>query len=489
MRTLIPGTIIAGYRIERRLGTGNMGEVYLARHPRLPRTDALKVLARHRAGDAEFRARFLREAELAGRLEHPNVVSVYDCGVDQETPWLAMQFIDGIDAAELLRRAAGGVPPAVAVDIVEGAARGLDEAHRMGLLHRDVKPANLMLSAREFGPDQVRVTDFGIARAVDDTAGLTAAGSVLATIAYAAPEQISGAVPDHRADVYSLGCTLYQLLTGALPFPRATTAAVVHAHLTAPPPRPSKAGTAVPAALDSVLARALAKDPADRYPSCGQLAAAARAALHGRREPALRVARPRRLRVVAATVVALLVAGTAAAVGYLRLGDDSAGQDSPAPPVPPPWGNFQFIVDAFPDLLPATPSATGAHDLRCSTSDNTGRTVPADSVLDEPRLTCSEPHASAVGGHFVVIAVCSATRSPLPPLVPETEGTEGTETWSRPSGTGLVAWKNYTDRDGAPGGLLHVRFDGPAREFCRIQVNGGISGRELREQWWSDAPI
>ncbi|MGV9679803.1 serine/threonine-protein kinase [Nocardia sp. NPDC003482] len=265
-----------GYRIERVLGSGGMGTVYLARHPRLPRSVALKVLGR--AADAEFRARFTREAELAARVDHPNVVEVYDRGSDGDRPWIAMRYVAGTDVRALIRQGPHGLPAARALGILEQAAAGLDAAHRRGLIHRDVKPANLLVGDDD-GTDHVFVTDFGIARAGDDPVRLTATGALVATLAYVAPEQILGAPVDHRADIYSLGCTLFEMLTGTVPFGRPAPAAIVAAHLNDPPPRPSESDPALPPAIDEVIARALAKDPRQRYPTCAALAAAARQAL------------------------------------------------------------------------------------------------------------------------------------------------------------------------------------------------------------------
>ncbi|MGS2805876.1 serine/threonine-protein kinase [Nocardia sp. MW-W600-9] len=214
-----PGASLAGYRIERRLGGGGMGAVYLARHPRLPRHDALKVLDARLAVEPTFRARFEREADLAARLRHPNVVQIFDRGVDGDRLWIAMQFVDGLDAARLLRHGLAVLTPERAVRIVAEAAKGLDYAHRQGLLHRDIKPANLLIARADDGTDEVLVTDFGIARSMGETTSLTSAGSVLGTLAYAAPEQLEGEPIDVRTDVYALGGTLYELLTGFVPLP------------------------------------------------------------------------------------------------------------------------------------------------------------------------------------------------------------------------------------------------------------------------------
>ena len=274
------GSTFAGYQIERRLGTGGMGAVYLAKHPRLPRRDALKVLDAGLGADKSFRIRFEREAELTARLDHPNIVSIRDRGIEGDQLWISMQFIDGTDAAGLIQQGPAALPPARAVNIVAEAAKGLDYAHRHGLLHRDVKPANLLISTDDEG-DKVVVTDFGIARTLDDNTALTSTGSFLATIAYAAPELIEGRAIDHRIDVYALGCTLFEMLTGSVPFARPNPVAMMHAHITAPAPHPSEKNRSVPPALDLVIERAMAKDPADRYQTCRDFANAARAALTG----------------------------------------------------------------------------------------------------------------------------------------------------------------------------------------------------------------
>ncbi|WP_228791789.1 serine/threonine-protein kinase [Nocardia puris] len=275
---LEPGTVFAGYRIERILGSGGMGTVYLARHPRLPRSVALKVLDLSAGADGDFRIRFEREAELAVRLDHPNVVEVYDRGQEGDRLWISMRRVDGSDVSDLIRRGRAELPPRRAVDIIAQAAAGLDAAHHRGLLHRDVKPANLLVAVDDEGRDQVFVTDFGIARSRDDAA-VTASGVLVATLAYAAPEQISGDDLDHRADIYSLGCTLFHMLTGTVPFAGPSPAAVVSAHLFNPPPRVTAHDPSLPPALDEVIGKALAKDPADRYASCRDLAVAAQRAL------------------------------------------------------------------------------------------------------------------------------------------------------------------------------------------------------------------
>jgi eukaryotic-like serine/threonine-protein kinase len=271
------GSQFAGYQIERVLGAGGMGTVYLARSPDLPRSEALKVLSAELSRDPGFRARFIREADVAAGLDHPNIVSVYRRGEFGDQLWIAMQFVDGTDADNALR--AGTMTPARAVFIVEQVGKALDYAHRRGVVHRDVKPANFLLSG-PIGPDErVLLGDFGIARALGDV-GLTITGSVMATLSYAAPEVLDGRQFDGRADVYSLGCTLFRLLTGRAPFAGTNgLAAVMAAHLHAPPPRVTDRVPGLSPRMDAVIATAMAKDPAQRFASAQQLGAAAAEAL------------------------------------------------------------------------------------------------------------------------------------------------------------------------------------------------------------------
>ncbi|KAA0021484.1 serine/threonine-protein kinase [Antrihabitans cavernicola] len=275
---LRPGSMVGGYRIQRVLGAGGMGTVYLAQHPVLPRTDALKILSGDLSSDDEFRARFEREANLAAGLDHPNIVSVYNRGEEDGQLWIAMQYIPGTDAGAEVKKGPTVMPPDRSLRIISEVGKGLDYAHRRGLLHRDIKPANFLLSDSD-GEERVLLTDFGVAKTTDDKQELTQTGSILATMAYAPPEQLSGSPLDHRADIYSLGCSLYKLLTGQNPFPSQLPAVVMMGHLHEPPPRPSVTHRGLPPAIDNVIAKAMAKDPAARYGSCRELSDAAAAAL------------------------------------------------------------------------------------------------------------------------------------------------------------------------------------------------------------------
>ncbi|MGA6208987.1 serine/threonine-protein kinase [Nocardia testacea] len=274
---LEPGDDFAGYAIRRRLGVGGMGMVFLARHPRLPRLVALKLLNPDLYSDREIRLRFERESELAGRLEHPNIVTVYDRGAEGKQLWISMQYVPGSDASLVDLHV---LDPRRAVQIVADTGIALDFAHANGVLHRDVKPGNILLAKPPIGqPERVLLTDFGIAGVRDAETTIAAADTITATLAYAAPEQLTGAKLDHRGDQYSLACTLFWLLTGSGPYRGNNPAELIQAHLTAPVPRLTRIRPGLPPGLDEVLARALAKNPADRFLSCTEFATAAARAL------------------------------------------------------------------------------------------------------------------------------------------------------------------------------------------------------------------
>jgi serine/threonine-protein kinase len=268
------GDVFAGYTILRRLGSGGMGEVYLAQHPRLPRRDALKVLPASLTADREYRQRFSREADIAAELWHPHIVGIHDRGEFEGQLWLTMDYVDGTDAAQLVRsRYPSGMPKAEVLEIVTAVADALDYAHLRGLLHRDVKPANILLTEGDSRGRRILLADFGIAREIADISGLTATNMVVGTTAYSAPEQLMGSEIDARADEYALGCTAFQLLTGSEPYQNSNAAVVITQHLSAPPPligdrQPELAG------LNDVITKVLAKDPGDRFPSCSDFAAA-----------------------------------------------------------------------------------------------------------------------------------------------------------------------------------------------------------------------
>jgi serine/threonine protein kinase len=278
---LAPGDVFAGYTVVRQLGSGGMGAVYLVRHPRLPRHDALKLLNRELSTEPDFVARFVREADVVASLSHPNIVSIYDRGEENGQLWLTMRFVDGTDGEAALAQAGGLLPAPRVVHIVAEVAAALDAAHRQNLVHRDVKPANILLSESDDDEaEQVFLTDFGIAKSLEASSQLTRTGLVVATFDYASPEQIEARPLDSRSDVYSLGCVLYKLLSGSVPFPGETMLASAAGHLSLPPPKPTALAPWLTPALDDVVARAMAKDPADRFPTCRALATAAAAAMN-----------------------------------------------------------------------------------------------------------------------------------------------------------------------------------------------------------------
>ncbi len=270
------GDEFAGYRIERRLGRGGMGILYLAIEPGLDRRVALKLIAPEAAADEVFARRFAEESRIAASIEHPNVVPIYAAGEHDGVPYIAMRYVSGSDLSRRIARE-GRLEPGPAAALIAQVGNGLDAIHAAGLVHRDVKPANVLLS----GAEHAYITDFGVARNVATESGLTQTGRFVGTLDYVAPEQISGADVDARVDVYALGCLLFKLLTGEVPYPREGEAARLYAHLNDPPPAPSLYAPAVPMALDDVVIRAMSKAPEDRYPSAGDLGRAAEAALRG----------------------------------------------------------------------------------------------------------------------------------------------------------------------------------------------------------------
>ena len=268
------GTVIAGYRIEERIGRGGMGVVYRAEHINLQRRAAVKIIAPDLAESEGFRERFTREARIAAALQHPNIVTVYDAGEVAGLLYLAMQYIQGEDLAAILR-ADGRLRPYRAIDVCRQVASALDAAHAMGLIHRDVKPANVLIEGRN-----AFLTDFGLTKRLDGThAQLTRIGDVVGTIHYVAPEQIEGRKVSARSDVYSLGCLFYHCLAGQVPFALETDVAVIYAHLSEEPPKLSELRPELPEGLDAVMAKALDKSPDRRFPSCGDLISAARAVI------------------------------------------------------------------------------------------------------------------------------------------------------------------------------------------------------------------
>ncbi|MDP9343929.1 MAG: protein kinase [Actinomycetota bacterium] len=306
------GTEIAGYRIEALIGQGGMGEVYLAEHQTLGRMEALKVLSGDLSTDDGFRKRFQREARLAASLRHPNIIPVYSAGESNGSLYLVMPYIRGTDLRRLIDERKQ-LDPEQTLRILDGVASALDAAHAEGLVHRDVKPANILIEARD---GHVYLTDFGVTRHMDSKTQLTPTGRFMGTLHYVAPEQIEGKSVDARTDIYSLGCVLYECLTGVLPFQRESEGSLLWAHLSESPPRLTDRRPDLPDAINLVIARAMAKRKEDRYDSCSELLHEARVALMGE--------------AAASSAAVTPPAGAEITLGGATLGPAAVGPDSTA---------------------------------------------------------------------------------------------------------------------------------------------------------------
>ena len=302
-------TEVGGYRIVEAIGKGGTSVVYRAEHIRLGRAAALKLLAPS-LGQADYRERFLRESKLAASLDHPNIVPVYDAGEEGDLLYIAMACVDGSDLKAVLVDE-GRLPLRRALRIVAQIASALDAAHARGLVHRDVKPANILVGR----DDRVFLSDFGVVKELT-SGGTTRTGSFVGTIEYCAPEQIEGRDVDARADVYALACVFYECVVGTSPFHRSSDVAILNAHLHATPPKLTRSAPDLPPALETVLSKALSKSPVDRYASCGEFVTAVRAASSERRVHHRRLASSIAVLAVAAAVGAGIALAVATAVRH-----------------------------------------------------------------------------------------------------------------------------------------------------------------------------
>ena len=280
------GDEFAGYRLRSVLGRGGMSVVFQAEHPRLGNVVAIKVLAPELASDDIFRTRFLEESRIAASMNHPNVIPIHDMGASDGLLYIVMRYVSGTDLRQMIKKR-GRLQPEVAVFLLSQAARALDAAHAKGLVHRDVKPGNLLVerSNDDDDPDHLYLADFGITKRVMTHTGLTSTGQFLGTVDYVAPEQIRGpsvAGLAGMADQYSLGCVLYECLTGRVPFEKDMIPAIIWAHVEELPTQPTLLRPDLPPAVDEVFARVLAKQPGDRYRNCREFMDAARTALGDR---------------------------------------------------------------------------------------------------------------------------------------------------------------------------------------------------------------
>ncbi|MEU1527136.1 protein kinase [Nocardia rhamnosiphila] len=546
------GAVFAGYQIQGVLGQGGMGTVYLAQHPRLPRQVALKLLNREVSTDPELIRRFEREADVVARLDHPGIVGVLDRGTEDGHLWIAMHYIQGTDAASW---DVSVHPPAMTVRLLAGVGSALDYAHSRGVLHRDVKPANILIvEADEFREAQAVITDFGIAAVLDSTdTKVTATGTFTATMAYASPEQLSGETVDHRSDQYSLACTLYAMLAGRPPYASTNPGQVVTGHLSKPVPRLTAIRPDLPVVIDEVLARAMAKQRQDRFGTCTEFMAAAKAALESPaaatvnfartaptvhnsaplgygtaaepapdvspphphpdwtpREPvpytpvtpypgqghpiAHSIPAPRKNRpVILAAVVAVVVVliGGATAVHL-------AGSTNGETPSTPPWGAFQYMRDDFPGLIPAQetgPSKAAEpswKQLACYTGARVGGYEIACDHMDGSDIHFRVKDYSDLGAVQDRLNSDDFRKKDYP------RGSEvvvvSAETESAPNRT-LDATAQMTVA--AKGSLASYDYDAyfsfpadSARQGYLIMVRWpGHSADDILRDWWSKAPL
>jgi predicted Ser/Thr protein kinase len=349
------GAELGGYRIEQQIGQGGMGIVYRVTNVALGRVYALKVLAPELAEDEHFRRRFQREMRIAASIDHPNVVGIHYAGEQDGFLFLAMDYVHGEDLRRLLLRD-GALDPSRAVGILTQVAFALDAAHAKGLVHRDIKPGNMLLTIRD-GEERAYLTDFGLAKRSSTLAELTVAGSVVGTADYMAPEQVGGEPADARSDIYALGCVFFQMLTGKVPYERETTLATMFAHVNDPPPPLEPPLVDEYPEFTPVVQKAMAKKPDERYMSAGDLARDAAAALSGARYQgapsmvATGEARPAPARAAAASSAETAgdATATATASGSAAGSSSGPGQDERQIAAPPPQGGG----------IPGEPAAPG----------------------------------------------------------------------------------------------------------------------------------
>lgn len=423
--SLTEGQVFAGFTVVRPLGTGGMGEVYLVRHPRLPRMDALKVLPISVSADDEFRARFNREADLAATLWHPHIVGVHDRGEFEGRLWISMDYVEGNDAARLSReKYPGGMAPDDVAEIVSAVAEALDYAHERGLLHRDVKPANILLTAGSGVSRRILLADFGIARHTDDDGSVTRTNMTVGSVSYTAPEQLMGETIDGRADQYSLAATAFHLLTGAPPFVHSNAAVVISRHLTTAPPPLSDRRSDL-RAYDEVIGRALAKDAAERFASCREFAQALHRAATGAPMPPVAVADPAPAPETPAEPTTSLTmppviearpdSDNHAAIPFPSA--EPTTQHAAAPVVVSSWGAQESVADTAP---PPEPAPT-APRRRVPTALVIGAVVAATALVAAGTFAimdssqASRPAPTAAPTSTLPATEPSATRTAAPP--------------------------------------------------------------------------
>ena len=406
---LTTGTVFAGYQIDGVAGEGGMGVVYRATEIALQRPVALKLIAEDFAGDRKFRERFQRESMLAASIDHPNVIPVYEAGEVDGELYIAMRFVDGTDLLHAVTRE-GALAPPRAVRIVSQVAAALDAAHRRGLVHRDVKPGNVLLTG-EGDEEHAYLTDFGLVKTLEGAPGTTTAGHFVGTLDYSSPEAIQGQDADARSDVYSLACVLYFTLTRTSPFLRDSNVGTMFAHVNEPPPSLLEENPKLPPALAAVVEKGLAKNPDERHQTAGEFARAAAEALTAGGAAAASPPRtaaptaegpPRRNRALGIILPAVLVLGLIAA-GLAAAGVFKSGGDDPAPPA------------AAKETATATPTATA--------------TATATAQASTPKVVASIPAGKGPDGISVtddgIVFVTDASEGTFSRIDPATNKTIG----------------------------------------------------------------
>jgi serine/threonine protein kinase len=392
------GAVVGGYRIDDLISRGGMGVVYRATSVALNRIYALKVLAPELAEDEQFRERFKREIRIAASLHHPNVVGIHYAGEHEGMLFFVMDFVTGTDLREVLVKT-GALDPNRAVDLLQQCASALDAAHRGGLVHRDVKPGNILITVKD-GEEHAYLTDFGLAKKSDTASGLTAKGHVVGTVDYMAPEQVTGAHLDARTDIYALGCVFYQMLTGKVPYERENSVATLFAHVHDPAPQLQGAITNTHPAFATVIDKAMAKEPADRYLSAGDLARDAAAVLAGMRY----TGQPTIVATGDATVMGVAVDAEGGTV--------ISGAD--APPAEPPAPQPTRITEP-----PEEPPVAAPDQTVVSGGDPPApAAVPPPSPPAPPPSAPTSPPSAPVPSEGGVPAVAAASAGSTPPPGP-----------------------------------------------------------------------
>ena len=457
------GSLLAGYRLEAQIGAGGMAVVFRARDQQLGRQVALKILAPGLTADAAFRRRFIAESRAATAVDDPHIIPVYEAGEAEGVLFIAMRFVQGGDLRGVLERE-GVLAPGRAAEFVSPVASALDAAHGAGLVHRDVKPANILVDARPGRPDHVYLSDFGVSKGAGASAvSLTEAGQFLGTPGYSAPEQIEGRAVDGRTDQYALACVTYQLLTGSAPFERDQGMAVLLAHLNAPPPSLGARRPDLPAAADGVLARGMAKVPEERYASCGDFAEALREAFglapyHPRDPASDRIRGP---------VSALghsqteIVSPSAGLPGPAFRGAEEASTVTKAPP----WlaSSAAGQADAGPDASPAAPAGDGAQRSAPPPHDSHPRAIrprrAGHAIRRRPASIAAAASIAVIGLVIAITIIPGAHRTPSAGGTHDlsaAHGTPGQVRWASTTGGYVLAVAGGTAYVGSDNGTAYA---------------------------------